>query len=833
MKKITLLFLLFYSLIGFSQAGTLDMTFNPTDTGNGNGNTSNTVIYSSVTQPDGKIIVCGNFTTYMGISRNRIARLNPDLSLDLSFDPGSGANNAIQTIVLLANGKILIGGNFTTFNGTSANRIARLNIDGSLDSTFTVGTGTNNIVNTLALQSDGKILVGGNFTTFNSLSQNRIVRLNADGTLDSTFNVGTGANANIHSIKIQSDGMVLIAGSFTTYNGTAGNRIIRLNTDGSIDPGFSSGSGFDTTVYSLALQADGKIMVSGMFSTYNGVTKNRIVRLNTNGDLDNSFSFNAYNFISTIEGIQFVTVLPNAKILIGNRDLAQTNQETGVFRLNADGSVDPSFTVGYAALSIFYSVEPQLDGTIVVAGSFTNYNKKGRSYIVRLNDDGTPNIPYNLGTGANAGVTVMQKQNDGKILVGGGFVGYNGVLNYRLARISNDGTLDNSFNTGTGADGNVLDLQLQSDGKIIISGMFNKYRGAQRNAIARLNSDGSLDAGFSAGFDALDRVNVFRIQSDGKIVVGGGFESYGAYPFNGIVRLNSDGTLDTNFNSGGTGADGINSIYGMDIQQDGKIIIGGDFLAYNGIPRNNIARLNTDGSLDTTFNPGNGGNSTSIDDIVVQPDGKILIAGAFTTYNTIPMRGLARLNSDGTLDTSFVIGTGFDNPGVFKIKLLSDGKLLVGGSFTNYNGTPVKNIVRLNSDGSLENSFVTGSGANSSISEIELTSDNKILIGGLFTSYNGVGRNRIALLNDQTLSTDSFVTDKLMMYPNPTQDSITFSSEKSIDFIEIYAFNGQKLIGVKPNSLQFNLDVSQLSKGVYLGTVTSGDEKTPIKIIKE
>jgi uncharacterized delta-60 repeat protein len=833
MKKITLLFLLFYSLIGFSQAGTLDMTFNPTDTGNGNGNTSNTVIYSSVTQPDGKIIVCGNFTTYMGISRNRIARLNPDLSLDLSFDPGSGANNAIQTIVLLANGKILIGGNFTTFNGTSANRIARLNIDGSLDSTFTVGTGTNNIVNTLALQSDGKILVGGNFTTFNSLSQNRIVRLNADGTLDSTFNVGTGANANIHSIKIQSDGMVLIAGSFTTYNGTAGNRIIRLNTDGSIDPGFSSGSGFDTTVYSLALQADGKIMVSGMFSTYNGVTKNRIVRLNTNGDLDNSFSFNAYNFISTIEGIQFVTVLPNAKILIGNRDLAQTNQETGVFRLNADGSVDPSFTVGYAALSIFYSVEPQLDGTIVVAGSFTNYNKKGRSYIVRLNDDGTPNIPYNLGTGANAGVTVMQKQNDGKILVGGGFVGYNGVLNYRLARISNDGTLDNSFNTGTGADGNVLDLQLQSDGKIIISGMFNKYRGAQRNAIARLNSDGSLDAGFSAGFDALDRVNVFRIQSDGKIVVGGGFESYGAYPFNGIVRLNSDGTLDTNFNSGSTGADGINSIYGMDIQQDGKIIIGGDFLAYNGIPRNNIARLNTDGSLDTTFNPGNGGNSTSIDDIVVQPDGKILIAGAFTTYNTIPMRGLARLNSDGTLDTSFVIGTGFDNPGVFKIKLLSDGKLLVGGSFTNYNGTPVKNIVRLNSDGSLENSFVTGSGANSSISEIELTSDNKILIGGLFTSYNGVGRNRIALLNDQTLSTDSFVTDKLMMYPNPTQDSITFSSEKSIDFIEIYAFNGQKLIGVKPNSLQFNLDVSQLSKGVYLGTVTSGDEKTPIKIIKE
>ncbi|MFC4818317.1 MULTISPECIES: T9SS type A sorting domain-containing protein [unclassified Flavobacterium] len=833
MKKITLLFLLIYSLTALSQAGTLDVTFNLSDSGFGNGNTSNTVIYSSVTQPDGKIIVCGNFTTYMGISRNRIARLNSDLSLDTTFDPGTGANNAIQTVVLLADSKILIGGSFTTFNGTSVNRVARLNIDGSLDSTFIVGTGTNNTVNTLAIQSNGKILMGGNFTTYNSLSQNRIARLNADGTLDSTFNVGTGANANIHSIKIQSDGMVLLAGSFTTYNSLPHNRIVRLNTNGSIDSAFTIGSGFDATAYSIAVQLDGKIIVAGMFSVYNGTNKNRIVRLNSNGDLDNSFNFSAHNFTSLSEGIQFVSLLQNGKILIGNRDLAPTNQESGVFRLNTDGSVDPSFTVGYAALSIFYSVEPQLDGTIVVVGSFTNYNKKGRNYIVRLNDDGTPNTPYNLGTGANGGVTVMQKQTDGKIIIGGGFVGYNGVLNYRLARISSDGTLDSGFNTDTGADGNVLDLQLQSDGKIIISGMFNKYRGTQRNAIARLNSDGSLDAGFSAGFDALDRVNVFKIQSDGKIVAGGGFESYGAYPFNGIIRLNSDGSLDTNFNSSGTGANGVNSIYGMDIQQDGKIIIGGDFTAYNGVSRNNIARLNTDGTLDTSFNSGNGGNTTSIDEIIIQPDGKILIAGPFTSYNNFPMNGLARLNTDGSLDTSFVIGTGFDNPGVFKIKLLSNGKLLIGGSFTNYNGTPVKNIVRLNSDGSLDNSFVTGSGADNRISEIELTSDNKILIGGLFTSYNGVGRNRIALLDEPTLSTDNYTTNNFKMYPNPVNYTINFSSEKSINFIEIYTINGQKLIDIKPNSLQFSLDVSQLSKGIYLGTVTSGDEKTPIKIIKE
>ena len=833
MRKLTFLFLLFFSLSVFPQGGTLDMSFNTTDTGFANGATSNNVIYSSSTQPDGKIIVCGNFTTYMGISRNRIARLNPDLSLDTTFDPGTAANNSIQTILLKPDGKILIGGNFTSYNGTAVNRIACLNADGTIDTSFNVGSGFNNTVNAFALQSDGKIIVGGNFTTYKGASQNRVVRLNTDGSVDTGCNVGTGADGTINTIKIQADGKVILAGSFGTFDGNAKGRIIRLNSDGSMDPGFVTGSGFDAAVNSVALQTDGKILVGGHFSSYDGTAKNRMVRLESNGTADSGFNFTAVTFSALTEGVQNIAVLTDGKILIGNRDLAAQDVQTGVFRLNTNGTVDNSFTVGYATASIFNAVIPQVDGSIIVTGTFTNYNKKGRAYIVRLQSNGNPKTPYNLGTGANGGITVMKPQTDNKIVIGGSFVGYNGVLSYRLARLNEDGTLDTGFNTGEGADDTVFDLALQPDNKIILVGAFKRFQNTIKNYIARVNQDGSLDTGFVSGFDANGRINAVQLLANGKIIAVGNFASYSGFSRKGIIRLNANGTIDTGF-SPGTGIDtNISTIYSIAVQPDGKIIIGGDFTAYNGISRNNIARLNADGSLDTTFNPGTGGND-SVDVINVLPDGKIIIAGNLTQYNSVPVNGLARINADGTLDPGFVMGTGFDVPVIYDVKVEPDGKLLIGGSFSNYNGTSVKNLVRLNSDGSVNNSFSNVTGANNAINTIEFTSDNKILIGGSFTAYNNTGRNRIARLNYDTLSNDSFDRNAFTIYPNPAKDWAAISSDDIIDSIEIFAVSGKKMLSVaNVNHTEYRLNLSALSSGVYLGHVISGPEKKTIKIIKE
>jgi uncharacterized delta-60 repeat protein len=217
----------------FAQPGANDPTFNTIDVGSpGDGAGFNDFVLTTVVQPDGKILAGGGFTMYNSVSNSsRIARLNSDGSIDPSFTIGTGFNNYVYTIALQSDGKIVVGGSFTSFNGTGVNRIARLNTDGSLDLTFFPGTGFNSDVATTVVQPDGKIIVGGAFTSFNGAGINRIARLNTDGSLDAAFNPGTGFNANVRSINIQSDGKIIAAGEFTSYNGIIRTRIARILRD--------------------------------------------------------------------------------------------------------------------------------------------------------------------------------------------------------------------------------------------------------------------------------------------------------------------------------------------------------------------------------------------------------------------------------------------------------------------------------------------------------------------------------------------------------------------------------------------------------------------------
>ncbi len=202
--------------------------------------------------------------------------------IDPSFNIGTGVtgfNTSVHSIALQPDGKILAGGDFTTFNDTTQNRLVRLNSDGALDASFDLGTGFDSQVRSITLQPDGKILVGGFFTAFNGTTQNRIARLNSDGTLDTSFNIGTGFNGPVHSIALQPDGKILAGGGFTSYNGQTQNKLVRLNSDGTLDTSLDLGTGFSYGVISIALQPDGKILVGGLFTKYNGTTQSRIARL--------------------------------------------------------------------------------------------------------------------------------------------------------------------------------------------------------------------------------------------------------------------------------------------------------------------------------------------------------------------------------------------------------------------------------------------------------------------------------------------------------------------------------------------------------------------------
>jgi uncharacterized delta-60 repeat protein len=355
---------------------------------------------------------------------------------------------------------------------------------------------------------------------------------------------------------------------------------------------------------------------------------------------------------------------------------------------------------------------------------------------------------FTIYSGFDSTVDVISTQRDGKILAGGYFSNYKGESANKIIRLNPNGSIDNSFIYGSGFNGWVRDIVVQSDGKILICGHFTSYNGVTANRIIRLNPNGSIDNSFTSGEGCNSVAHCIALQPDGKIIIGGVFNAYDGVWTAKIIRLNPDGTNDgTFFVSETTLKNGFNSfVNSILVQPDGKLLIGGAFTSYNGTTANRIIRLNPNGSIDTTFSYGTG-FSNEVKSIIKQPDGKLLIGGAFTSYNGTTANRIIRLNPNGSKDASFVYGSGFDSY-VNSIYMQSDRKILIGGNFNSYNGVSANKIIRLNPNGYKEDSFVYGTGFNRSVDSILELPNGKILTGGGFTSYNGDIYNRIILLNN-------------------------------------------------------------------------------------
>jgi uncharacterized delta-60 repeat protein len=798
-------------------------------------------------QSDGNILVNTINSDYI----NNIFRINQNGDIDESFNSGD-ISCCVFDIKEQSDGKILVGGDFNEYLGESTNGIVRLNSDGSRDTSFNIGTGFrgsldgttagDDSVNTLAIQEDGKIIVGGNFTSYNGVGANRIIRLNSDGSRDTSFNIGTGFSGidrSVYKLVVQSDGKILIGGNFTSYNGLGANKIIRLNSDGSRDSSFDMGSGFGDwfgggVVNSILLQTDGKILVGGDFRTYQNNSVNRLIRLTSNGEKDLSFNSDiSLPSINTYFYIQDIYEQSDGTIFILFRNFSGEIEDFGgnILKLNSDGSRDTSFSLDMNSLLTPNIADRMLlvNNTIFLGGALfttvnnvynadgelidmqtidfeneewiSNFNTDGGAIdvtigsILKFNLDGSRSTDFDSGLSLrikytnkisfDSDVDIVKTQSDGKIIVGGGFSNYKGESANGIIRLNSDGSRDNSFEIGTGFDGTVNTIAIQSDGKIVVGGDFSNYKGASANSIIRLNSNGSRDNSFEIGTGFDGTVNTIAIQSDGKIVVGGYFNLYqgeleyneeydytemidqGGSSANGIIRLNSDGSRDDSFEIGTGFNETVNTIA---IQSDGKIIVGGDFSNYKGASANSIIRLNSNGSRDNSFEIGTGFDGT-VNTIAIQSDGKIVVGGYFNLYQGeleyneeydyteiidqggSSANGIIRLNNDGSRDDSFEIGTGF-NETVNTIAIQSDGKIVVGGGFELYQGeleyneeydyteiidqggASANRIIRLNSNGSRDNSFEIGTGFNETVNTIAIQSDGKIVVGGRFQVYN-------------------------------------------------------------------------------------------------
>jgi uncharacterized delta-60 repeat protein len=346
----------------------------------------------------GRVVFGGLFTSYSGLPFNRIVRINSDASVDETFNIGTGFDDAVYEVEPQNDNKILVGGFFDSYNGVSFGKIVRLNGDGSIDNTFSAGTGFNNVIFAIKVQSDGKILVGGGYTQYNGDSHSRLIRLNSDGSVDNTFNVGTGLNGNVNDIILQNDGKIIILGGFTSVDGNSHNRIVRLNDDGSIDNTFNSGTGFNGITYS-GLIDEGQILVVGAFFEYSGQTNRQIVKLNSDGSIDNTFvsgagftRFSGLSFSSTI--IKYT----DKYFVIGDFDDYNGGTANGLIQLNQDGSINVSFNYGTGLVfsaGTFNTGIILSNGVHVVFGQFLEYNGSEVNDIAFINPFGTLlNCPY-------------------------------------------------------------------------------------------------------------------------------------------------------------------------------------------------------------------------------------------------------------------------------------------------------------------------------------------------------------------------------------------------------------------------------------------------------
>jgi len=804
-------------------------------------------------QDDGKIIVGWSFSLYDGEEIRHITRLNPDGSRDVLFMTGIGFEDQyygynVETLELQDDGKIIVGWSFTSYNWQEANNIIRLNNDGSIDNSFIIWSGfnssNNGSVRKIILQDDGKILVWWNFTSYNGISVNWLVRLNFDGSIDSSFNVWETFNnvfwyPDLNTITIQNDWKILIGWKFETpinyyycinrnqeeqpqhtteesclsagycYNKdwfieweteqscidnwnkrenlgfnwvqSVINNIARLNIDWSIDESFLPKNNL-YKVNDINIQNNGKIIVwwfnetnmaaFNPFSVFADIAQNsNIFRLNQDWSIDNSFVTWEWFLKWYSTAIINKTIIQFDWKIIVIWDFSTYNWQwaSSIARLNSDWSFDPYFNIWNWFVKssrwnwIAYDIKPTNDWWFIVGGEFAFYDKNEANNIIKLNPDWSNNTNLNNNDikWFNSAVYEIKTQEDGKTIIGWGFSSYNWQTANWLIRLNSNWSIDNSFDIWDGFGGwkntaSISTIWIQNDNKILVGGFFNNYNWQSANWLIRLNSNWSIDNSFDIwdGFDDwywYAYITTIEIQDDGKILVGWEFSSYNWQSANWLIRLNSNWSIDNSFDIW----DGFNDwfwdayIMTTNIQDDGKILVGGFFNNYNWQTANWLIRLNPDWTIDSSFNVWLGFDD-SVQSIAIQDDGKFLVGGFFNDYNWQTANWLIRLNSNWTIDNSFDVWVGFDDwywdGYIMTTNIQDDGKILVGWRFTSYNRYYTNNILRLNPDWSIDNSFDVWNGFNNEVYKVEIWKEWWILIWWYFTFYNKEPTNYIASL---------------------------------------------------------------------------------------
>lgn len=654
-------------------------------------------------------LVRGNFTVIGGVARNGFARLNGDGSVDTSWP---APNSGYPSQIALQGTKAIINADGTLYR-----------VDGSgVDGTFNP-TSFPQPLNSIYVQPDSKMVVTGAFLNIGGVTRVGIQKLRHDTAAPvlsvPDLNIADGAIRGV----AQHAGGLLVFGTFTTSVSGALNRIMRLNSDNSIDTGFVAPVINGDVLAAIELQS-GKILIGGTFTTVNGVTRQRVAVLNTDGTLDTGWVPPTVN-----NGVGFLHQTPDAKIYIIATTTSGFTTVGGIAmpviaRLNSDGTHDATYfgpvpmDAAGSAVSIYQGVLPQSDGKFVIWGSHDSVRGPPMKYVGLV--DGNGPVSGYVDPNPNNAVLGVSLLSTGKFIVVGSFTIIGGISGTysRIARLNADGSLDNTYPasslgaapdasgigirgiiplssnrrlvyTGSGSapwlyrlnadgtidgtytpptmNGGVIFAASQSDGKVILVGNFTTIDGDSRPYMCRLNADGTYDSSFpSVALSTPGTSPRLSVLSDDSIVLIHPNTNFtiGGQTRNRLAKISAAGVVDTVWNPAPNGV-----VYRVKQQSTGAVIVSGDFTSIGGLTRNRLARLNSDGTADATFAQTNYG--TAILDFNIEADDQIVHGGSGTNGGTnVGRRWTKDGASDGTYSTS-----SFDNT-VYRVQQLSDGGYL-------------------------------------------------------------------------------------------------------------------------------------------------------------
>ncbi len=647
-------------------------------------------IFALAVGPDGAVYSGGGGSTLPPPWELYLRRHRNGFDEDFSYSPG--ADNQVFALAIDPRGNLLVGGLIANLGGLARSRLGRVLPSGAGDPTF-ADPAFDGSVRALAVEPNGQILVGGTFTTAVGQPRLGLVRLSPSGALDLAFPAVSGGAATVHVIAVQRDGGILVGGDFTHVGGQPRANLARLLPSGAVDATFTAGT--DGRVTALLELHDRRILVGGVFATLAGSPRASLGRLAASGALDATFD------PGTDGDVRAFLEQGDGRILVGGRfDVLGGAPAHNLGRLFRDGLRDPpAGTVDFTSTFHFEgppddgtdvsALAQTLDGRIVAAMGVSPFGETFKWVGVFYANGYKLWRARVFDPSVTAGDTdtVAQAPN-GDVLWGGSFENICGTTAHVFARMSEDmwdfpaSHLLPAPAVGPFGNFPVRAIAVDRAGRAVLCGAFTEVGGQGRNGLARIDADGALDLAFVPPAGPGECAGLDIDESDPILAVYRGATG-------GVRRYLSSGAPDPAFVVATTPV--LHTFSEVAALPGGKILAAGGHLNID-VP-SRIVRLKADGAPDATFSepvltwPGQPALQPFLGAIAVRRDGAILISGRFDSVAGVARSGVARLLEDGALDTAFdpppeivyeVVGGGFPRAGILFVE---DGRAYVSGRF--------------------------------------------------------------------------------------------------------------------------------------------------------